>query len=163
MINLAIQLAHGVLLAGPNVARFCGRVWGRVRRKPVIALGLILFNAQFLGLALLRDYGWIAATFVLAGFGNALYDPALTASILDIAPAEHRARSMGFKSTASSIGNILGPALVVLLAPRLPATGIFLAAAGGVCVTVMVRVAFRHGQPARAPSDTFAELPAAST
>jgi MFS family permease len=138
------------------------RLSDRLGRRPVIALGLALFSAQFLGLALLRDYAWIAVSFVVAGFGNALYDPALSAAILDIAPAAHRARSMGLKSTASSIGNILGPALVVLLAPMLPATGIFLAAAGFVGVTVMVLVAIGDGQGVPARSEPLAPLPGAS-
>ena len=89
----------------------------RFGRKPVIIVGLALFSAQFIGLAFSRDYVLIAVTFVLAGLGNALFDPALSASILDIAPAGHQARILGIKSTAGSLGNILGPAMVVLCMP----------------------------------------------
>lgn len=101
----------------------------RLGRKPVIICGLLLFTAQFIGLTLFRNYIWIAASFVIAGLGNALFDPALSASILDLAPAAHQARILGIKSTAASLGNILGPALVVLFTPFLEARGIFLAAA----------------------------------
>ncbi len=78
----------------------------------------------------------IAITFVVAGLGNALYDPALSASILDHAPSAHQARLLGLKSTFGSIGNILGPALVVLFTPFLQAQGIFLAGMGIICVSI---------------------------
>jgi DHA1 family bicyclomycin/chloramphenicol resistance-like MFS transporter len=107
-----------------------GRLSDRFGRYPVIVLGLVLFGAQFIGLALFQNYVLIAATFVVAGLGSALLEPALSASVLDIAPAGHQARALGFKSTAGSLGNILGPALVVLLASSLAARGIFLAATG---------------------------------
>jgi MFS family permease len=107
-------------------------------RKPIIILGVLLFLAQFVGLALFRNYVWIAASFVIAGLGNALYDPALSAAILDIAPAEHQARNLGIKSTAASLGNILGPALVVLFNPYLVPKEIFLAATGLVCASILI-------------------------
>ncbi len=120
-----------------------GRLSDRLGRKPVIVVGLILFVAQFLGLAFLHDYIWIAATFVIAGLGNALYDPALSASILDVAPAEHRAAVMGFKSTASSMGSILGPALMVLFASVLSAESIFFGAAIIVGLTILLVLTVR--------------------
>jgi MFS transporter, DHA1 family, multidrug resistance protein len=79
-------------------------------RKPIIVLGLGLFATQFMGLAFSQNYVLIALTFVIGGLGNALFDPALSAGILDIAPAEHQARILGLKATAGSLGNILGPA-----------------------------------------------------
>ena len=106
-------------------------------RKPVILLGLILFLAQFIGLAFFRDSILIAVTFVIAGLGNALYDPALSASILDIAPTEHQARALGIKSTAGSLGSILGPALVVLFSASVDARGIFLMASGIVLLAIL--------------------------
>jgi MFS family permease len=105
-----------------------GQLSDRVGRKPVLVLGLALFSAQFVGLVIFHDVAWIAVSFVVAGLGNALYDPALSAMILDIAPAEHIASMLGVKSTAGSLGSTLGPALVVLLAPLMrPQVG-FLAA-----------------------------------
>ena len=74
-----------------------GRLSDRLGRKPIIIAGLILFSAQFIGLALFRNHILIALTFVIAGLGNALYDPALSASILDISPKEHRSRILGIK------------------------------------------------------------------
>jgi MFS family permease len=110
----------------------------RLGRKPVIIFGMLLFTAQFIGLAVFQNYLWIAVCFILAGLGNAIYDPALNASILDIAPVEYQARNLGIKSTAASLGNILGPALVVLVNPYLDPKGIFLAAIVTVCLSILL-------------------------
>ena len=128
-----------------------GRSSDRLGRKPVIIVGVLLFLAQFIGLALFRNYLWVAMSFMVAGLGNALYDPALSASILDIAPIEHQARNLGIKSTAGSLGNILGPALVVLFNSYLGARQIFLAATGMVCISV-VFLLFVQIQPRSATS-----------
>ena len=114
------------------------RLSDRLGRKPVILLGLVLFAAQFIGLAFARDYILIAIAFSIAGLGNALYDPALSAWILDIAPAKQQVRILGVKSTAGSLGNILGPALLVLFTPFLNAQGIFLVATGMVLLITLV-------------------------
>lgn len=129
-----------------------GPLSDRLGRKPVILLGLALFSAQFIGLALFSNYLLIAAAFVMAGLGNALFDPALTAALLDIAPAQHQARLLGLKSTAGSLGNILGPALVVLFTPVLDARGIFLAAAGVAALTAATALAWPLGTPASQPA-----------
>jgi MFS family permease len=112
-------------------------------RKPVIVIGLALFAAQFIGLAFSRSYVLIALTFVIAGLGNALFDPALSAHLLDISPAEHQARILGVKSAAGSLGNILGPALVVMLSPRLQAQGIFLTATGVVFLVALLTLSLQ--------------------
>ena len=124
-----------------------GRLSDTLGRKPVIIAGLLLFCAQFLGLALSHNYILIAAAFVVAGLGNALFDPALSASMLDVAPAEHQARMLGMKSTAGSIGNILGPALIVMVAPVTDAQSIFLMAAGVVLLVTLLMLASQRSAP----------------
>ena len=120
-----------------------GRLSDRFGRKPIIILGLMLFSAQFIGLAFFRSYILIAAAFLIAGLGNALYDPALTASILDISPMDHRARILGIKSMAGSMGSILGPALVVLVTSSVSTGGIFLIAVGIVLLAIVAGLAIK--------------------
>ncbi len=102
-----------------------GRLSDRLGRKPVLVLGLALFSAQFFGLALSDQYTLIACSFVIAGLGNAIFDPALGALFLDLAPEGYKSRVMGLKTTASSLGSMAGPALAVLLAPYLASRGVF--------------------------------------
>lgn len=133
MLGLVMS-TYGIAMA---IGEFgLGRSSDRFGRKPVIVIGVLFFLAQFIGLAVFQNYLWIAVSFVIAGLGNALYDPALSAAVLDIAPAGHQARNLGIKSTAASLGNILGPALVVLLNPYWDAREIFLAATGVVCMSL---------------------------
>jgi len=105
-----------------------GRWSDRFGRKPILMLGLVLFTAQFAGLVLSRSFVWIAVGFVVAGLGNALFDPALSALFLDLAPEARRGEVMGMKSTAGSLGSTLGPGLVVLLTPQLLPPQVFLLA-----------------------------------
>ena len=115
----------------------------RLGRKPIILIGLVFFSAQFIGLAFSQNYILIAVSFVVAGFGNALFDPALSAALLDIAPAGHQARLLGIKSAVGSLGNILGPSLVILFTSTVNARGIFLVAVGTVLLTVLAGLAAR--------------------
>jgi MFS family permease len=138
----------GMVMSTYGIAMVLGefglsRLSDHLGRGPVILLGLVFFAAQFIGLACSRDYVLIAVSFVIAGLGNALYDPALSAYLLDIAPPEHQGRVLGIKSTAGSLGSILGPALVALFTAILTAQGIFLAATG---VVLLVALAFLVGQ-----------------
>jgi len=140
----------GLVMSAYGIAMMLGefglsQLGDHIGRKRVIVLGLVLFSAQFIGLVFLRNYLPIAVTFVIAGLGNSLFDPAISASILDIAPAEHRARAIGFKSTAGSLGNILGPALIVLFASSWNARDIFLISISVVILTVLVGLAGRFG------------------
>ena len=130
-----VMSAYGA--AFMSCAFVLGRVSDRVGRKPVLVLGLALFSAQFVGLVVFRDVTWILVSFILSGLGNALYDPALSAMVLDITPPEHTAAMMGLKSTAGSLGSLLGPALVVLPTPFVGPQAVFLAATALVVVLTL--------------------------
>jgi MFS transporter, DHA1 family, multidrug resistance protein len=132
-----------------------GRLSDRRGRKPILVLGLALFAAQFIGLVIFRDAIWIAASFILAGLGNGLYDPALNAYILDITPPEHTASMIGLKSTAGSLGNLLGPALVVLVAPLVAPQVVFLIAAALIILLTLVAGLFLRPPANVAASDRF--------
>jgi MFS family permease len=103
-----------------------GQLSDRLGRKPVLLLGLVLFSAQFIGLVIFRDATWIMVSFILGGLGSAIYDPALNAHFLDITPPEHAARVLGLKSTAGSLGNMLGPGLVMFFTSFVGPRAIFL-------------------------------------
>jgi len=150
-----VMSAYGVALTlGEFSLGHLGDRWGR---KRVILLGLFLFSAQFFGLALLTRHFPIAVSFLVAGFGNALFDPALNAAFLDLAPAHQQSRYLGFRSTAASLGSILGPGLVVLFSAALQAQVVFLASAGLVIFTAVVGlfVKFKKDQLVKpAPKNT---------
>ena len=136
-LGLAMS-AYGVAMMFGEVT--LGQLSDRLGRKPVLILGLILFSAQFVGLVSFKAFYPITACFILAGLGNALFDPALGAFTLDIAPTNQKGKFAGLKSTAGSLGNVLGPALVVMISPILPATGIFLMAV--LMIAVITGLAF---------------------
>ena len=115
-----------------------GRLSDRLGRKPVLVVGRALFSAQFAGLVLFREMAWIVISFILAGLGNALYDPALSALILDITPTEQTAGVMGLKGMAGSLGSLLGPALVVWFAPLVGPQGVFLGSTVVILILTLV-------------------------
>jgi DHA1 family multidrug resistance protein-like MFS transporter len=117
-----------------------GRLSDRLGRKPVLILGLALFSVAFIGLVIFRSPTWLLVSFFLGDLGDGLFDPALSAHILDITPAEHTARIMGLKSTSGSLGNMLGPALLVLITPFVGPRIVFLIAAALV-ITLTIAVA----------------------
>jgi MFS family permease len=130
-----------------------GQLSDRLGRKPVLVLGLALFSAQFVGLVIFSEMTWIVVCFLLAGLGNALYDPALNAMILDITPSEHTASMIGIKGTAGSLGTMLGPALVVLFTPLVSPQVVFLIStalvlmltlAAGLVLRLPGRIDFAH-------------------
>jgi len=124
-----------------------GRSSDQLGRKPVLIAGLAFFMAQFVGLTLFREMAPIAVSFTLAGLGNALFDPALSAYVLDITPEDHKARIMGMKATAGSLGSVLGPALVVLFIPFLPPQGVFLIATVLVVMITLTALLILKAQP----------------
>lgn len=121
-----------------------GRSSDRLGRKPILIIGLILHSAQYGGLMLTDTYWVIIGAFVIAGLGEALVNPALSAAYLDITPVEHRSRAMGIKTAIGSLGSLLAPALVTVAIPYVSPQGMFFIAASLILLTALtVFVALR--------------------
>ena len=115
--------------------------WGR---KPILVIGLILHSAQYVGLMLTNVYWVIIAAFIVAGLGEALVNPALSAAYLVITPEEHRARAMGIKGAIGSLGSLLAPALMVIVVGTISPQTVFLISAALILATaLLVFVALR--------------------
>ena len=78
---------------------------------------------------------------ILAGLGEALVNPALSASFLDITPEEHRARAMGIKKAIGALGNLSAPALVMLIIHYVPPQSVFLVSAALLLITAVITMA----------------------
>lgn len=109
--------------------------WGR---KPVLIFGLILHATQYAGLLLTEVYWVIIAAFVIAGLGEALVNPAMSAAYLDITPEEHRSRAMGIKGAVGSLGSLLAPALVLAVVRHVPPQSVFLISAALIFSTALL-------------------------
>jgi hypothetical protein len=64
----------------------------------------------------------------------------LGAFILDNGPPDRKGQFAGMKSTAGSLGNVLGPALVVLISPFVQPQAIFLMAVVTVAVIIFMTI-----------------------
>jgi DHA1 family tetracycline resistance protein-like MFS transporter len=115
-----------------------GRSSDRFGRTPIIVIGLALHTAQYVGLMLTSAFWLLTAAFVVAGVGEALVNPAVSAAYLDITPDEHRSRAMGIKTAVGSLGSLLAPALVTMLAGGVTPQGVFTTAAALILVTALV-------------------------
>ena len=115
-----------------------GQSSDRFGRKPILIIGLILHSAQYGGLMLTDVYWVIIAAFIIAGLGEALVNPALSAAYLDITPEEHRSRAMGIKTAVGSLGSLLAPALLTVFVGDLSPRGVFFTSAALILVTALV-------------------------
>ncbi|MDJ0497334.1 MAG: MFS transporter [Acidimicrobiia bacterium] len=115
-----------------------GRSSDRFGRKPILVIGIILHSAQYVGLMLTGTYWVVIGAFVIAGLGEALVNPALSAAYLDITPEEHRSRAMGIKTAVGSLGSLLAPALVTIMIRYVPPQGMFFISASLILITALV-------------------------
>jgi DHA1 family tetracycline resistance protein-like MFS transporter len=111
-----------------------GRAGDRYGRKPCIVIGLVLYCAQFASLIFTPSMGAAALSFAVGGLGEGLVSPALGAFYMDISEERHRARVMGIRMSAGSLGGVLGPLLAAAVAGRLVPQGAF---AGSIAVVLL--------------------------
>ena len=81
------------------------------------------------------SFHYIFGAYIVAGMGEALMAPALSAFYLDITSEEHRSRVMGVKGAAGALGGVAGPLLVVVVTRITQPQNVFTIAA---CLLVFV-------------------------
>jgi DHA1 family tetracycline resistance protein-like MFS transporter len=94
-----------------------GQASDRFGRKPITVLGLFLGTTFYLGLMTARTVVTVSLAAAVSGLGAALLSPALSAFYLDITAERHRARILGLKGSAVSLGGVTGPLLVAIVSP----------------------------------------------
>jgi MFS family permease len=115
--------AYGVVMVLGQM--FLGKLSDSWGRKPIILLGLIPNLFFYVGLATLTDYNSMILVAALAGMGNAIMSPAISAFYLDISAGEHRSRVVGVRESSLALGGVMGPLAVTAIAPFTTPQGIF--------------------------------------
>jgi MFS family permease len=81
----------------------------RFSKRKLLAIGLIINAAGFIGFSLSRNYGQAIAFLIVSGVGGSAFHPAATALIARIYP-EATGKALGFLGIGASAGFFLGPA-----------------------------------------------------
>ena len=96
--------------------------------------------------------------YIVAGLGEALIAPALSAFYLDISKEEHKSRVMGIKGAAGALGGVAGPMLVVVITRITQPQNVFTIAVGLlVFVALLALIVLRD--PRKVKSDRPRALP----
>lgn len=80
----------------------------RISRKKMLAVGLFMNAAAFVGLSYAPNYSIAVACVILAGLGGSFYHPAATALVARLYP-DGTGRALGKVGIGASIGFFLGP------------------------------------------------------
>lgn len=111
----------GVMTALFSFAQFItspiiGKISDRVGRKPIIAIGLVLYAVSEILFALTNLLGMFDFARVIGGISAAMVTPTGMALAADITTKRQRAKVIGWLSAAFSGGLILGPGIGGILA-----------------------------------------------
>ncbi len=113
----AAALLVSVLGAGSFVAQLTGgELADRLGRRPVMMLSFFIAPVAMLVLGLTHETVLLVVAMFALGFFTDLSRPAVNAAIVDLVPAERRARAFGYMYWAINLGAALAPILAGLLA-----------------------------------------------
>ena len=141
----------GIIVGGYGLAMllgqaFLGKLSDRLGRKPIIVLGLLLNFTLYPGLIFLKQFGMLFPVAVLAGLGDSLFIPAISAAYLDIAVPEHRSQVMGIKGSVAALGAVVGPLLVAVVSTWTSPQSIFAISGGATLVAVSLALVMLKGR-----------------
>ena len=147
----------GVVVATTGVAivagqALLGRFSDKVGRKPIIVLGALLFTSLPAALASVTWFPLMMLFAATAGLGLALIMPALSSFYIDITSEQHRSRVQGIKSSAASLGGVVGPLLLIGVTELTTPRGVFISA-GVILVVTAVLALLVLKEPSRADED----------
>lgn len=119
----AITLLFALLVAGA--------LSDHIGRRPVVSIGFGILSLSVVTVAFIDSAPALFAARALQGAATGLLTPALSALLIDSAPAEHTRRSSLLNATTPTaglaIGSLIGGVAIVLVTPALPVTFITLA------------------------------------
>jgi MFS family permease len=147
----------GVVIATSGVAIVVGQAllgrWSdKVGRKPIIVLGALLFTSLPAALAFVTWFPLMMMLAATAGLGLALIMPALSAFYIDITSEQHRSKIHGIKSSAASLGGVLGPLLLMGATTVMEPRGVFISSGALLAVTAVLALVVLR-EPSRARGD----------
>jgi len=120
--GLGLTLVFGQTLLGNLSDKF--------GRKLVLIAGILLSTAMYATVSATSSFQLIFLAYIVAGMGEALIAPALTAFYLDISREEHKSRVLGIKNAAGALGGVAGPMLVVVVTRIIRPQSVFTIAVG---------------------------------
>jgi multidrug resistance protein len=119
--------AYGLAMVFSQTA--LGQLSDKFGRKPIVLLGVLLTTSFYIGLAAVTQFVLMLVVAVVAGAGNGLTMPAMSAFYLDITSPQHRSRVMGVKESTAALGGVAGPLLVAGFSGLTTPRGVFVIAA----------------------------------
>lgn len=87
---------------------FMGILADRTNRKKILASGLLINAAGFIGLAFAPNYATAVACLVVAGFGGSFFHPAATSLIARLFPS-NTGKALGKVGIGAALGFFVGP------------------------------------------------------
>jgi MFS family permease len=137
--GLAISGLGLTLVFGQTVL---GKLSDRFGRKSVLIIGILLSTAMYATVSSTTSFQLIFLAYIVAGMGEALIGPAISAFYLDISRDEHKSRVMGIDGMAGALGGVAGPALVVVVTRLVPPQNVFSIAVGMLVLVALLGFIF---------------------